>query len=65
MDIRGPGIPGPCIFIECGNLAITFTFVPSKQGRWTGAGLANYAETLACSQELEDNRITVTGTDPR
>jgi hypothetical protein len=65
MDIRGPGIPGPCIFIECGNLSITFAFVPSKQRRWTGAGLTNYAETLACSQGPEDNRTTVTGTDHR
>jgi len=46
MDIHGPGIPGPCIFLECGDFAITFNFVPSEQRCYTSTGLTNDTETV-------------------
>jgi hypothetical protein len=63
MDIHGPGIPGSCIFLECGDFAITFNFVPSKQRCYTNTGLSDDTGTLTRSQETEDTRMAVTGMD--
>jgi hypothetical protein len=49
MDIHGPGIPGPCVFLECGDFAITFTFAASKQRAYTNTSLTNDAKILARS----------------
>jgi hypothetical protein len=63
MYVHGPGIPGPCMFLECGVFAITFTFTASKQSSRTNTSLTNDAKTLTRSQEIEDNRIAVTNID--
>ena len=63
MDIHGPGIPGPSVFLECGDLAITFTFAACKQRCYTNTSLTNDAKILARSWEIEDNRVAVTGID--
>jgi hypothetical protein len=47
MDIHGPGIPGPCIFIECSDLAITLTFTVSKQRRDSNTSRTNDTKLLA------------------
>ena len=65
MDIRGPGIPGPCIFIECGIFAITLTFAASKQRCHSNTNRTNDTKILARSQEIEDNRIAVTNMDQK
>ena len=65
MCIHGPGIPGPCMFLECGNLAITLTFVASKRRCYTNTSLVNDAKMPTRSQEFEDNRIAVTNMDHR
>jgi hypothetical protein len=63
MYIHGLGIPGPCIFIECGVFAIMFTFAAFKQRCYTNTSLINDAKTLTRSQKTEDNRVAVTGMD--
>ena len=49
MAIHGPGIPGPCMFIECGDFAIPFTFAASKQRCHTNTSLTNDEKTPTCS----------------
>ena len=63
MDIHGPGIPGPCMSLECGVFAITFTFTASKQISCTNTWLTDDKKTLTRLQETEDNRIAVTSAD--
>jgi hypothetical protein len=63
MDMHGPGIPGPCMFLECGVFAITLTFAASKQSSRTNTSLTNDAKMPTRSQEIEDNRIAVTNMD--
>jgi len=63
MDIHGPGIPGPCVFLECGDFAIMLTFAASKQRAYTNTSLTNDAKILARSWETGDNRVAVTGID--
>ncbi len=46
MDIHGPGIPGPCVFIECGVFAITLTFTASKQTCYTNTGLTDDTKNI-------------------
>jgi hypothetical protein len=41
MDIHGPGIRGPCMFLECDVFAITFTFTTSKRKCYTNTGLTD------------------------
>ena len=41
MDIHGLGIPGPCILLECGVFAITFTFAASGLRCCTNTKLTN------------------------
>ena len=49
MDIHGPGIPGPCMFLECGVFAITLTFAASKQRCYSNTSRTNDAKMLARS----------------
>jgi hypothetical protein len=63
MDIHGPGIPGPCVFLECGDFAITFTFAASKQRAYTNTGLLNDTKIVTRLQETGDSRVAVTGMD--
>ena len=60
MYMHGPGIPGPCMFLECGVFAITLTFAASKPSSRTNTSLTNDAKMPTRSQEIEDNRIAVT-----
>jgi len=63
MYIHGPGLPGPCMFLECGVFAITLTFAASKQRCYTNTSLVNDTKIPTRSQEIEDNRIAVTNMD--
>ena len=61
MEIHGPGIPGPCIFLECDVFAATFAFTASRQISCNSTRLTDDTKILARLQETEDNRVLVTG----